>query len=618
MTIRTKLRISVLLITAMTALIAMTGIYAAKHLLTENRKALLIEEIEHDVSGLNNVLHEYLLYHSERALAQCQTKYQRLAGRLQETEFSHPDENNFFKIIRHNHEQLGPVLAELATDYGIWQELAAPGKAILQARENRLAGQILVKSQSMVGAAYRLHTMKEEKQDILLNRYGRRLLVMLAVLVLVNVMVALWIYGTVVPPVARLEKGIGVLATGALDHRVDVETEDEIGRLAQAFNRMAGNLEKVTASRDDLEKEIRYREIAEENLRASQKMLQVVLDTIPVRVFWKDRSSNYLGCNIHFARDAGLNSPEEIIGKDDFQLSWAAQAELYRADDHQVMESGEAKLNYEESIIGPEGKEAWIKASKIPLRDINGDIYAVLGAFEDITDQKRAEDELKDYADTQAELLREVNHRVKNNLAAILSIIQMEKERVAAEGQLSYLPFLHDVLGRIQGLSTIHSLLSASKWQPLPLQQICEEVVETAIESMAIPGIDIDLKVQPCAEKIGSRQAHQLALVLNELATNSVKHGSSVDKPLKLRITIQPEGKNISIRFQDNGPGFPGKFLAGDFSLGHIGFDLIHGITTRSLQGNLQIKNENGAVTILSFENEILPEEYHIKELGHE
>jgi PAS domain-containing protein len=60
----------------------------------------------------------------------------------------------------------------------------------------------------------------------------------------------------------------------------------------------------------------------EEELYHSRQMLQLVLDTIPQRVFWKDRSSSYLGCNKSFAKDAGLNEPGEIIGKDDFELGW--------------------------------------------------------------------------------------------------------------------------------------------------------------------------------------------------------------------------------------------------------------------------------------------------------
>ncbi len=134
----------------------------------------------------------------------------------------------------------------------------------------------------------------------------------------------------------------------------------------------------------------------EEDLHASRKMLQAVLDTIPARVFWKDSESKYLGCNIHFAKDAGLNAPDEIIGKDDFQLKWHEQAEMYRADDRQVMESGKPKLNYEEPITWPDGTQFWVKTSKIPLLNQKGDIVGMLGSYEDITERKRAEEALRE------------------------------------------------------------------------------------------------------------------------------------------------------------------------------------------------------------------------------
>ncbi len=124
-------------------------------------------------------------------------------------------------------------------------------------------------------------------------------------------------------------------------------------------------------------------------------MLQLVLDTIPVRVFWKDRQSRYLGCNRPFASDAGFAYPSDIVGKDDYAMGWQEQADLYRADDSQVMESGRPRLNYEEPQTTPQGKQIWLRTSKIPLFDDKGTVYGVMGVYEDITDRKRAEQSLR-------------------------------------------------------------------------------------------------------------------------------------------------------------------------------------------------------------------------------
>ncbi len=124
-----------------------------------------------------------------------------------------------------------------------------------------------------------------------------------------------------------------------------------------------------------------------------RRMLELVLDTIPVRVFWKDLDLNYLGCNRPFARDAGLDSPHQLVGKNDHDMGWAEQAELYRADDRRVIESGRAKLNYEEPQTTPAGDTIWLLTSKIPLRDAAGAIRGILGTYEDITARKEAERE---------------------------------------------------------------------------------------------------------------------------------------------------------------------------------------------------------------------------------
>jgi two-component system cell cycle sensor histidine kinase/response regulator CckA len=141
-------------------------------------------------------------------------------------------------------------------------------------------------------------------------------------------------------------------------------------------------------------RDITNRVQATEELRESQQMLQTVLDTIPVRVFWKDRESRYLGCNSPFARDAGFNKPEELVGKNDFQFSWRDQASLYVADDLQVITAGLPKLNYEEKQTVADGHCAWVLTSKIPLLNAKGEITGVLGTYEDITERKRTEEAL--------------------------------------------------------------------------------------------------------------------------------------------------------------------------------------------------------------------------------
>jgi PAS domain S-box-containing protein len=171
--------------------------------------------------------------------------------------------------------------------------------------------------------------------------------------------------------------------------------EEELDRyrdhLADLVKERTDTLAKVN---EQLTREFEERTKAEHALRESRQMLQSVLDTIPVRVFWKDLDSNYLGCNRSFARDAGLQSPEELIGRNDFEMGWAEQAERYRADDRLVMETGSPKLGYEEPATVA-GDTIWLRTNKVPLLDAESGIKGVLGTYEDITESKRMEEMLR-------------------------------------------------------------------------------------------------------------------------------------------------------------------------------------------------------------------------------
>lgn len=125
-------------------------------------------------------------------------------------------------------------------------------------------------------------------------------------------------------------------------------------------------------------------------------LLQVVIDTAPIRVFWKDLNLRYMGCNVAFAKDAGMATVEDIIGKDDYQLVWKNQAELYQSDDLAVINSCAPKLNYCESQTTLDGHQIWLSKSKVPLRNNNNEVIGMLGIYTDITEQKQIELQLKE------------------------------------------------------------------------------------------------------------------------------------------------------------------------------------------------------------------------------
>jgi PAS domain S-box-containing protein len=164
------------------------------------------------------------------------------------------------------------------------------------------------------------------------------------------------------------------------------------------------------------------------NVLAPEAMLQLIIDHIPQRIFWKDTNFKYLGCNKPFALDAGLNEPSEIIGMDDFELSWEKTAELYRADDTYVMQSKKAKLKYQEPQDKPDGSIMWLETNKIPLLDKSGNVIGLLGTYEDITDRKLFEQKIEKQSDEIHQKNRELRKHISELKKATSLIIQSQKK----------------------------------------------------------------------------------------------------------------------------------------------------------------------------------------------
>jgi PAS domain S-box-containing protein len=149
------------------------------------------------------------------------------------------------------------------------------------------------------------------------------------------------------------------------------------------------------------------------SLSESQETLQTIIDNLPRAVFWKDRDLRIQGCNKIFAAVAGKESHREMIGKTDFEMPWAEHAEAYRADDLSVMQSKNARIDQEERLVNSNGVESWVLTSKVPVMNQQGDVVAVLGMFEDITERKRHENDVKAKLE-ELERLKKMLEKQKN------------------------------------------------------------------------------------------------------------------------------------------------------------------------------------------------------------
>ncbi|BCN93692.1 hypothetical protein THMIRHAM_14770 [Thiomicrorhabdus immobilis] len=134
---------------------------------------------------------------------------------------------------------------------------------------------------------------------------------------------------------------------------------------------------------------------AEQALQNQFNLLQNIVNNVPVRIFWKDIDGRYLGANKLFLEDAQLASLDELIGKTDKEMPWAAtDGDAYRIDDLAVMTSRTPKLHFEEEQTNEEGETIVLSTSKVPLENAHGEVIGILGTYEDISERRRIENTL--------------------------------------------------------------------------------------------------------------------------------------------------------------------------------------------------------------------------------
>jgi len=202
-------------------------------------------------------------------------------------------------------------------------------------------------------------------------------------------------------------------------------------------------------------------------------------------------------------------------------------------------------------------------------------------------------------ADTKSLLLREVNHRVKNILTTVVGLLFAELRYARPKVRSACQSLLEELVGRIQGLSTVHTMLSTSEWQPLPLSELTVRVIQSALQ-MTPRGKHISVEVTRSPVRVTPEQAHHLALVLNELAVNTLKHALCSRETARIQVYIRTEADTIVLEFRDDGPGYPEDVLR--LERHGVGFDLVQNLIYRGLHGTFSLRNEDGAVTEIRFQ----------------
>lgn len=280
--------------------------------------------------------------------------------------------------------------------------------------------------------------------------------------------------------------------------------------------------------------DITRRKSAEEALFQSQQMLRLVFDTVPQRIYWKDRDLYYLGCNRTCAEAAGLSDPEDIVGRTDYELAWSDMADQYRADDLAIIRSGWPRIGFEHPVHRSDSSFSWERSSKIPLHDKDGEIIGLLCVNEDITEAKVAEERLreaKQHAESadraKSEFLALMSHEIRTPLNAVIGCSSMLLEISTDERQRELLKII-DAGGEAL-LSLINDILDLSKIESgrIELEEVNFDLRDAIRETVELFSIKAQQKHLELSTFIAPEVPRQLIADrarLNQIITNLVSN----------------------------------------------------------------------------------------------
>lgn len=210
----------------------------------------------------------------------------------------------------------------------------------------------------------------------------------------------------------------------------------------------------------------------------------------------------------------------------------------------------------------------------------------------------RLYDQARQDVETKAVLLREVNHRVRNNLSAIVGLLYAQLRHGPAGRRKAYQAGMQDLIARVQGMVTVHQMLSASEWSPLRLSDLVAEVISASLQTLP-PEKTISVHVSSAPVRVTPDQASSLAMILGELAANTIKHGLAGRSKGSIETRIELEGDQVMLEYRDDGPGYPEKVCR--LERHGVGLYLITRLVNTNLRGTVRFDSDQGTVTTICF-----------------
>lgn len=379
--------------------------------------------------------------------------------------------------------------------------------------------------------------------------------------VLLSLLIAWYVYRSIAKPLRELNKGAKRIGEGNLEEQIQVNTTDELGELATSFNTMASNLKKRTLARDYLDN---------------------IIETIRETLIVADPEGIIVGIN-----KAGLEmlhyTKEEIIG---MHLN-----EFYDLKNFGEVYKQEHKTGnvFEFSLLTRRRKRIPVLFSEVELINASDEMVGTVCVATDISERKNRDEQIQKSLKEKEVLLSEIHHRVKNNLAVISGILQLQ---VYETNNDQVTKALTESQARIQSIALVHEMLYHSDTLSfIDYRTYVNDLIQ-AITSMHISdGKNITVKSEVDKISLDVNQAIPCSLLLNEVLVNSFKHAFKGKDHGEIIVIMTEKKGIITMTIRDNGVGIDSQISSESKSLGKT---LITTLVSQ-LKGDYKFgKNEEG------------------------
>jgi PAS domain S-box-containing protein len=294
-------------------------------------------------------------------------------------------------------------------------------------------------------------------------------------------------------------------------------------------------------------------------------------------------------------------SKEELIGK---PLEYLFKDQTWETGNKLSNNTSETIVNFETCLKSKYGEHIPVLLSKSVIKDENGNIMGIICIGNNIVEIKEAKDKIKASLDEKELLLRELHHRVKNNLQIILSLINLQSNGIKDQQDLE---IFRESQSRVKSLAIIHEkLYQSADFASINFKEYIQSLVSYLLSYYSTTNIIVDIDVEKDII-LNMDTAVPCGLIINELVTNSIKFAFPGEKTGKIYIQLRYEDGSLILIIGDNGIGLPDDI---DFENSQkLGLQLVKTLTDQ-LEGNLQYNGENGTEFRIKFKELIYKNRY--------